>query len=519
MKPSPFCWEGFFIPYFRCVLRGLNRIFNIAMPIRYVLLLLGIFAVTIAIRWPNIGRPMSKHHEFCTATALRVLTVWHEEGIGTKGFNPATNFHGRENKHINNHASGSGQMVDAEGNYYYVSHPPLAYYLPYAGFYLLGLEPDVVPLQVFHLFINFFCGLGVYALARKILPSNDWVGVLAAMVYWFLPATLWFQSNVYMSDMMAQPFYIAALWFALKVLQQPKPSSVVALSLVCFLGTYTTWFGLLVAGGIGIYVLASRPRRWPYICLGLMVSQIIALALMAWQYSQIAGWDAYGAELLQRFALRGGSDGVLLYLLILAINYGANYGLVLVVAFIGLFYLKNTNIPWFKAFLWMALLPIVLMHVLLANYSGHDFTTLYLAVPLSIGMAVAATQAYHMGRKELLAATLLTVLVLGPVIYVRINPYGDTSYHGDKYSAQYDEAQLLKRAPTNAVLFVIGTQPSPEALWYAKRNVKKVSSQVEALAFLSRYGHTQGVLWERVNGVLQQAKTISLLPNPSQVIK
>jgi len=89
-------------------------------------LLLGIFLLSVLVRLPQLNRPLSKHHEFCTAVALRVMTIWNENGIDKYGFNPVMTFNNLADKNINNHANASGKMVDAEGNCYYVSHQPLA---------------------------------------------------------------------------------------------------------------------------------------------------------------------------------------------------------------------------------------------------------------------------------------------------------------------------------------------------------------------------------------------------------
>lgn len=498
---------------------GFCLIFKPMIPLRHIVVLLCLFAVTLAIRWPNLGRPMSKHHEFCTATALRVLTVWHQEGIASKGYNPATNFAGAANKYINNHASGSGQMVDAEGNYYYVSHPPLAYYLPYAVFSALHIEPDVLPLQYFNLFINLLCGFGIYLLARRLLPESSWAGPLAVTIYWFTPAVLWFQSNVYMSDMMAQPFYIAALLLTLYVINKPRPLTIAALAIVCFLGTYTTWFGLLVAGSLGLYFLFKALNRPAYFwVVGLLVlSQVLALGLMAWQYSQIAGWDAYMAELGHRFGVRGGADGgVPINIMIQLFNYISNYGILLLAPLILWFFSRNReSMPPLKTFLCLGLLPIVLMHLLLANYAGHDFTTLFLSVPLSVGVAVAAVSLAALDyRNIVIKSTLIIAIIIGPVLYFIANPYGEKSFNNEYYHVLMSKGQKLALEPTDAALFYVSHTPSIETLWYAKRNVKNVASEEEALYFLKKHGINKGIMFERNNwNNYQKTKTIYLQPD------
>lgn len=489
---------------------------------RHILMLLCLFAATVAIRWPNLGRPMSKHHEFCTATALRVLTVWHQEGIGTVGYNPATNFAGKANKFINNHASGSGKMLDEQGNYYYVSHPPLAYYLPYAVFSVFDIEPDVLPLQFFNLFVNLLCGFGIYLLARRLLPSNAWIGLLATLVYWFAPAVLWFQSNVYMSDMMVQPFFIAALLLALYVAESPKPLPIVGLGLVCFLGTYTTWFGMFIAFSLGIYFLFQSLNRPVYLwVIGVLaVSQLAASGLLAWQYGQIAGWDALWSELTHRFALRGSAPKDIADMsLMLVFNYVANYGALVI--FIPI--LLIVRLPHgIKSFAFISLLPIGLMHLLLVNYTGHDFTTLYLAVPLSLLVAALAVGLHkHATYKSMVLLIIALSVTSGPLIYLMVNPYGNKSFRGDRYDEAMIVGHEMALSPKDAAIFYIQDKNgfdevdvSPEALWYAKRNIKVVGTEEEAREFLRERGIETGVIfYHPFWAEFEKTKTIYLQGN------
>jgi hypothetical protein len=97
-------------------------------------ILLVAFLLSVAVRLPQLGRPLSKHHEFCTAVTLRVLQVWWDNGIEKYRYNPVMTYNNEADKFINNFANATGKVVDEEGNFYYVSHPPFAYYFPYIVF-------------------------------------------------------------------------------------------------------------------------------------------------------------------------------------------------------------------------------------------------------------------------------------------------------------------------------------------------------------------------------------------------
>ena len=124
--------------------------------------MLFVFCLSVAIRIPNINRPLSKHHEFATGISLRVITILGDEGLRKYNFNPVMNFPGRYNKFMNNHASTTGGIKDAEGNYYYISHPPCAYILPHWVHKIIHIKPSVLSLQLINLFINLISAIFMY---------------------------------------------------------------------------------------------------------------------------------------------------------------------------------------------------------------------------------------------------------------------------------------------------------------------------------------------------------------------
>src|SRR6185436_8651080 len=124
------------------------------------------FVVSVAVRWPQLNRPLSKHHEFCTAVALIVLQVWDEGGFQNNGGLPCVTFPGEANEHIADQTDG---LVQRDGKYYYVSHVPFAYYLPFACFKLFGVRPDVLSIQLFNLVFHLFTAILLAAIVRSLL--------------------------------------------------------------------------------------------------------------------------------------------------------------------------------------------------------------------------------------------------------------------------------------------------------------------------------------------------------------
>jgi hypothetical protein len=166
-------------------------------------------------------------------------------------------------KNINNDANASGRMIDDEGNYYYVSHPPFAYYFPFFIFKVLHIRPDVLPLQLLNLLFHLLSAIFVYFTvcllsfnrARSYLHFPSFV---AYSIYLFLPSTLWFQGNVYMSDMAVHLPFIIGVYIVLKMVLRQKfyiPKYMVMYSLILFIMIYTSWLGVFFAFGVVAYSL------------------------------------------------------------------------------------------------------------------------------------------------------------------------------------------------------------------------------------------------------------------------
>ncbi|MCH8331053.1 MAG: hypothetical protein IH946_06695, partial [Bacteroidetes bacterium] len=125
-------------------------------------LLLTIFLISVLVRWPNIDRPLSKHHEFCTAFTLIILenNILYDRPLQTISLSYPL----PTDKYINNFAS---RVHDDQGNYYYISHPPFGFIFPGLIYKALGLIPSVLSLQLINLLFHFLSGLVVFLICRS----------------------------------------------------------------------------------------------------------------------------------------------------------------------------------------------------------------------------------------------------------------------------------------------------------------------------------------------------------------
>ncbi len=493
---------------------------------RTVPILIGIFILSVIVRLPTLNRPLSKHHEFCTAVALRVLHTWSERGIDTYEGLPVMTYPGEPNKHINNHASSSGEMKDESGNFYYVSHPPFGYYFPHTVFSLFQIKPTVASIQIFNLGTNvitaFFIYFTICLLGTNRARSDLFIpGLIGYGIYLFNPATLWFQSNVYMSDTLVHGFFVIGVYTALKMFIRQRfrvPKYLITYLSFVFLMCYTSWLGYFFAFSAVLYSLIKSRKNKEFLIPSLigMGGAVLAMALTIWQYGQIAGYDALQAEwmsrAMERGSLIGQERGWLGYLYTKALetktvlfNYITSY---LPIYFLLIYFTRRIlrarrmRIVFTRngyRFLWLSSLPIILLHFTLLNYSGHDFTTLYGSLFLSVLVGIMFDKIFHgqpEGRRALLIAYSITIVAMIAQFYF-INRPGEVSLRGDRYEKYLVSGEsVMKESHPDEVVFLLRQKPMPELVWYAKRNIQQVYSRGDALKWMDEFSASKGVIIE-----------------------
>ncbi|MBX2909326.1 MAG: hypothetical protein KF706_06820 [Chitinophagales bacterium] len=465
-------------------------------------LLLAIFAISVLVQLPLLNRSLSKHHEFCTAVSLRIIKIWSDSGIEKFGFNPAMNFAKPTDKFINNKANTSGKMIDAEGNYYYVSHPPFAYYFPFFLFEFLHIKPDVLPLQLFNIGLHFLSALFVYFIVcllsfNRARSYPHLASVIAFTVYLFLPATLWFQGNVYMSDMAVHTLFVIGVYIALKMIIRQKFYTfkyIFFFSLILFLMIYTSWLGVFFAFGVFVYSLlhVSKIKGFRVLIATTVIITLFALRTITYQYSQINGAESYFSEMLARILVRGSlsdtSHGLfsflfsyLLLVKTVLVNYVVNYLAVyiLLLGFVWIAFTKTKLKIMFSEngyrFIWLSVLPILLLHLTLLNYSVHDFTVLYASLFFSVLLGILYDKLKKSGVYNIAQLNrIIFVFLLACVAqFYFINRPGKTSVFGYSYAAAMEAGKFIaQNAKADEVIFVLGKEPEPQEIWYAQRNME-----------------------------------------------
>ena len=486
--------------------------------------LLLVFGLSVLVRLPELNRPLSKHHEFCTAVSLRILQIWYDNGIEQYNFNPVMTYNNPADKFINNEANASGGMIDSAGNYYYVSHPPFAYYLPYVVFKLLHIRPDVLPLQILNMLIGFITALFVYFTvcllsfnrARSYLHFPSFI---AYSVYLFMPATLWFQGNVYMSDMLVHLPFVIGVYIVLKMILRQKffvPKYIIGYILTLFVMIYTSWLGVFYAFGVLVYSLlhVRTIRGFRVLIWSTIAVTFFTLRLITYQYAEINGMEAYIHEVTNRYLIRGSighlHHGFLHFLLSYFIlikdilyNYLVNY-LAIYLLIAGFIWISITRAKLKIVFsengyrfLWLSVLPVILMHLVFMQYSSQDFTVLYASLFFSVLIGILYDKVKKsdvFSDKALNGLVLATIVLLIGQFYLTNLP-GSMSIKGQKYAREKEKGEVIKTSIKNNEVAFSNQITTPQIVFYAGRNIKFASSKEEALLFMKEHHLKKGIYY------------------------
>jgi hypothetical protein len=462
------------------------------------LVLVTIFGASVLVRLPLLNKPLSHPREWLSATVLRHLQIWHEEGIARAHFAPITTYPGQANKNINNEAL---DHTDAEGNYFYTSFPPFAYYVPYVIFEMLHIYPAVLPLQIFSLALHFISGLLIYCIVRLVLQCVEqpcYPAVIAFAVYIFCPVTLWLQANVYMSDIFAQVFFIAGIYLLVRWARYGPTgiSSYVVFGVLVFGFVYSEWLGVFFASSVVVYGWLNRRKSG---MKGLLAAAALgagaALGLTVWQYSGISGFHSFWVASQNRFLLRSGIGaqldlnlhlwsllGWLLVLTYYLLAYTTDFALLALWAALknrgrDLTVSRDTKMALFFG----AVLPVLLHHLVFFNFTAaHEFSVLKAAPFIAITAGLLAWRLWESAPCARISTVVLRSVVCFSVVLCCLASIFEYRMLAGPSTPAYKEIGdfIAKNAGPDEIVFAEyqrrvqdSGRPLPQIVLYAHRNV------------------------------------------------
>ncbi|MBL4654539.1 MAG: hypothetical protein JKY33_01785 [Bacteroidia bacterium] len=483
-----------------------------------ILILILLFAISIVIRFQNIDRPLSEHHEWITAHTLITLQIWNDDGISKFNYNPVFTYHNKGDQF----QSDLGRLPDAENNYYYVSYPPFAFLFPYFTFQVFNISPTVVSLQIFNILLHFIACLFVYRIISLVYNFNDkgkifYPAMVGTLFYMFMPTTLWYHTNIYFVDILVQTIWIIGIFILLKIIihKQHSVKWIIGLGVVNFFMIYTEWIGIffsLLTCLICLVKLRSQ-KVYTKILLSIIVSTVAAILLIAMQYSTICGFECLMNELTSKYLYRSGTSNLTDRNLSL-FNFQSYkeiftsyvwefspYFLMMLVLFLittTLIYRKSIKKLLNQSELLLIILcivPVQLHHFIFFNFTSiHSFSTFKTSLFFSILLSVIYYKLLDQ-KKLFLNIGIGITLVFCIVHYYKIN---NRDYIDPKYETVGTE--IRKAAKPDEVVIVTGTDAEylicPQLHFYAKRNVTFCDNMEEVKSFLVKFNQQKAVVFQ-----------------------
>ncbi|HRD53571.1 MAG TPA: hypothetical protein PKY96_13065 [Flavobacteriales bacterium] len=471
------------------------------MPRRHLLMLLAAFCVSIAVRWPLLNRPLSGHHELCTALVLIALHNWHLDGFLAHHGAPAVTFTGSADHIPAGYTDAPGLR---DGVLHYLSHPPLAFDLPHALFTLTATDPNPLGLQLFNIFFHLLTCIGLYLIVRE-LQHDGHAPLMAALLYLFMPAPLWFHGNAFMSDMFVQNAWVWHVLVALRALKNDRAITwpVAAwCAVTLFITTIISWPGVWAGVALGTIALwqwctmrdTNRLRLVGAAALGVGM----AIGYTAWRWLQVVDADALQAYFTGRYAERGTASihGAASAFGMLALNYRINW-LPLLLPLALLLWKRKVIVPGSRA-LWLFLaltsLPVLLEMLFLLEYTGHDFTALKAGL-LLCGLGGLGLSAL---RVRWSWAALAATCAAGVLYFYRTNPPAQVD--DGRFTWQMEQGvAIANEAHPDEMVFTLGFTPEPQVQWYAKRTLFRIDDVERAHELLLASGLQKGILFRETD--------------------
>lgn len=464
-------------------------------------LLAGIWLVSVCIRIPFLNRPLSIHHEWMLAHLLITLQIWDEKGIAESKY--ALIYTYPQDK-ANTHLDFIGGVKDKEGNFYYVSYPPLAFFVAYAFCKIFFLPLVPLSVQIFNLLWHFVCAYWLYKFIRLLFQSDKWA-LWAFVVYLFLPFNLWYHGNSYFVDIFVQGLWIGYAYFWLKIYHSPeKKQNYIFLFVLAFCMMYTEWIAVFVGistltASVILFVKERNPIRFvPTAVAG--IAMVMALSLTLYQYANIEDFKTLQQALQNKYEFRSGKKelrepNTTLYWFMFLYHYIKAYSPIIVFILTGGLYIIfkkrktiNTAInPLSVCILILFGLPVILHHTVLFGFTYfHEFSVLkssFILIILSVWLF-----------RKLNTSQWITI----SIIILQISMYYGAFYRYTDAYKTIGEAIKKERKPDELVVLAITEDfwAVPQIMYYAQSNFYYEEKQLQDLPkFLDKHNIKKHVIF------------------------
>lgn len=473
---------------------------------RLVISFVILFALSVFIRLPNIGKPLQ--HELNLAHSLIPIQLLLEEGFWHHlGGMPYT-FPGEANRYIFNQGM---TAISHTGVGYYLTFPPLAVQIPFFYFRMAGMYPEPFDLQNFALMLHALTSILALLLYVRVLDKHPQKFALA---WWALlpvvisPVSLYFQANEYSPTSFWLPLFVVSMLVLLKTVQlinngRPMIFWLSSWTICIFLATYADNHGAILAATAGCWALTRMRTNRQYILVFIAsgLGSIAAVLLMYFQYSAImkssfigvvldtAGtrtfnWEQSPLALLKHYAL--GLWPFALAAIVVAFANG-----------------RKNNPASFPSGWIVIPMTVLIHHLVFYQWSTvHAFSVLKAIIPAGLLMA------WLLGNSQLLVSDfsnirrdLFSGLLAGGICLASIAQYHFANLSDAPDKNMRIAADMLKVSSPDETLFAIHVDDVPnvsegyvlpQTTYYLKRNIQKVRTPEEAADWMTQHNRSRG---------------------------
>jgi hypothetical protein len=448
--------------------------------------LLLIMLATVALRMPNLNRPLSKHHEFNTAVVLTNALSWQQAGGAAPfGFTPLMNFQGPANKLLE-----KGPHTDSLGNHVYLSFGAGWYVLPYCLFSMFHIPFTPLALQWLNILISLLTIVLLYRLLVRVTGQHH-IALAATSLFACMPATLWYGGNGYVTTSIMLPLVIAVLgyWHGYATQAHVHFRSLAGLAVSGIALCYFDWVAVFLLGGMAFWAAIKSFNQRQFILLTLVCTGtvVVAVWLILAQFAGYLGWQQVLQYWTGRFAERSTdtsqAPGIVLWWRLM-LNQVTSFGPLLLVLAARL-KMSKAVYPKMPYWLMAAAASVVLYNLVFFNWSAlHEFA--WMAAGLVATLLLAVEILPNFSPRRLRAVTTAACLA-SVALYNFINLPGPTNWKGERYDTYLiDGTTIAQQVPPDAFIFTTADNQKITE-YYARRTFQVVASREAALKLIAHH--------------------------------
>lgn len=334
------------------------------------------------------------------------------------------------------------------------------------------------------------------------------------MLYVFNATNLWVNGNLYFSDMLAQPFFIAIVYVFLLYTNDGKEKLkriyFITLVVLSFLIGYTEWIGVFVlfcCFMVSLFFI-TKNKKIIYLLFLMPIAGISAIIITAYQYSLVDGWDSFSTFIIEKYQQRSGATNLAQgnFTIKNPVAHEAlkNYyidgylplfwgGIITTLVAVIVFFISikkkiklNTNMLIASI---LSLIPVLLHVLLLFNFnSWHNFSVHKASFPFIV--IISSLLIFIFGRiEEIKSFYYRGFLISFSIGFIFVSYHGYRDYikqinpnFNFRINKLVGDAIIKYATPEDAIF--TNAPSCPELMFYSKRNPFNTSSIEESIEYM-----------------------------------